>query len=60
MSSGIALLERAAHVARQYGELPERTDALMGVIGLVAIQIMKSSPDDHAELLEQIARAARK
>lgn len=57
--SGITLLERAAVACREYGELPDRTDALLGLIGIAAIQIIKSSPGDQAELLEQIARAAR-
>ena len=56
--SGISLLERAALVAREHGEIPARADAIIGMLALSVIGIIKTSPGDEAERLAQIARAA--
>lgn len=56
--AGISLLERAALVAREHGELPAHADAVIGMLALSIIGIIKTSPGDEAERLAQIARAA--
>lgn len=58
--SGITQLERAAQIARSMGEFSERTDGFIGLVATALIQVMKSCPEDQADLLEHIARAARR
>lgn len=56
---GIALLERAALCARDHAPLPERTDAILGQLGLIALRIVSQPPGDSAEDLEVLARVVR-
>lgn len=59
-NSGITLLERAAVSAREYGNLPPHADAILGMLALSIIAMVRTSPDDEADRLEQISRAARR
>ena len=58
MNSGTALLERAALVCREHGDLPDHAQAIIGMLALSIIRIVKTSPDDEAEQLALIAKAA--
>jgi hypothetical protein len=58
--TGLTLLERAAFVAREHGELPPHADAIIGMLALSIIGMVRFSPDDEAERLEQIAACARR
>ncbi len=55
VATGIALLERAAHAAREAGELPPRVDAAIGQLGLIAMRIMSRPPSDSAQDLIMLA-----
>lgn len=57
--TGIALLERAAHAAREAGELPPRVDAAIGQLGLIAMRIMSRPPSDSANDLVMLAGMLR-
>lgn len=56
---GIALLERAAHAARELGPLPPRVDAAIGQLGLIAVRIMSRPPSDSAQDLVMLAGMLR-
>lgn len=58
--TGIPLLERAALVAREHGELPPHANAIIGMLALSIIGMVRFSPDDEAERLAQIAECARR
>jgi hypothetical protein len=58
-TTGIGLLERAAHAARELGPLPERIDGLVGQLGLIAIALMTRPPSDSAADLEMLAKVVR-
>lgn len=57
--TGITLLERAAHAAREAGELPPRVDAAIGQLGLIAMRIMSRPPSDSAQDLVMLAGLLR-
>ena len=59
-NTGITLLERAARSAREIGALPHHADAVIGMLALSIIAMILTSPDDEADRLEQISRAARR
>lgn len=58
--SGITLLERAAKAAKDRGDLSSHADLIISMLALSIIGIIRTSPDDEAERLAQIARAARR
>lgn len=59
VTTGIALLERAAHAARELGLLPDRVDAAIGTLGLIAMRIMSKPLPDSALDLEMLAKIVR-
>ena len=59
-NAGIALLERAAHAARELGPFPDRVDGLIGQLGLIAIALMTKPPSDSAADLEMLDKVVRK
>lgn len=59
MTTGINLLERAAHAAREVGELSPRTDAALGTLGLIAMRIMTRPLPDSADDLIALAGMLR-
>lgn len=59
VTTGIALLERAAHTARELGPLPDRVDAAIGQLGLIAVRIMSRPMPDSALDLEMLAKMVR-
>lgn len=58
--AGVAALERAAALARDYHPLPEFTDALLGLIAKAAIGLIGGPISDQHELLLTIAKLARR
>lgn len=56
----MALLERAATVVRDQGDLPDHTAATIGMLALSIIRMVKSCPDDEAEQVAQIAVLMRR
>lgn len=56
--SGIKLLKSASDAANQLGELPPHTDAIVSGLAYVILLILRSSPDDHAELIHIVGRLA--
>ena len=58
-NTGIALLERAAHAARELGPFPPRVDAAIGQLGLIAMRIMSRPPSDSAQDLIMLAGLLR-
>lgn len=59
VTTGIALLERAAHAARELGPFPPRVDAAIGQLGLIAVRIMSRPPSDSAQDLVMLAGLLR-
>ena len=55
MNSALALMQRAMG-AVEATPLPDRTDAIVGQLALLIIQVVKTSPDDQAENAAQIAK----
>ena len=45
--------------ARELGHFPDRVDAFIGVLGILAIKAMKSSPEDINDLLRELGRLAK-
>lgn len=58
-ATGVLLLERAADTARELGPLPDRVDAAIGTLGLIAVRIMSKPPSDSALDLEMLAKIVR-
>lgn len=58
--NGVTKLERAAALARDYAPLPEFTDALLALIAKAAIGLVGGPISDQAELLDTIAKLARR
>lgn len=54
------LMERAAHVVRAQGDIPDHAAGVIGTLALIVIQIIKSSPGDQAEQVELLARMMRR
>ena len=51
ITAGIALLERAAHIARAHAPLPPKVDAALGTLGLIAVRLIgKPMPDSAADI----------
>jgi len=49
--TGIALLERAGHAARELGPFPPRVDGCLGTLGLIAMAMMtRPLPDCSPDL----------
>lgn len=46
-------------LARELGHFPDRVDAFLGVLGILAIKAMKSSPEDINGLLRELGRLAK-
>jgi len=58
-TTGIALLERAAHAARELGPLPPRVDGCLGTLALIALRMMTRPLPDSGDDLAMLARAVR-
>ncbi|MEI6644078.1 MAG: hypothetical protein WCL10_18815 [Novosphingobium sp.] len=58
-SSGIALLERAGHAARELGPFSDKLDGFLGQVGLIAIKMMKQPLPDCSDDLAMLARMVR-
>jgi hypothetical protein len=52
---GIALLERAAHAAREQGLFSGRVDGCLGQLGLIALKMMKQPLPDCSDDLVMLA-----
>lgn len=59
-SSGVALLERAGHAARELGPFSDKLDGFLGQLGLIAVKMMKQPLPDCSEDLEMLARMVRR
>ena len=57
--TGIALLERAAHAARELGPLPPRVDAAVGTAALIIMELMKRPMSDSANAAAMWAKGLR-
>lgn len=57
--TGTELLERAAEAARDFGPLPPRVDAAIGMLGLIAMRIMSKPLPDSANDLAMLAAMVR-
>jgi hypothetical protein len=57
--AGIALLERAAHAARELGPFSDKLDGFIGQLGLIAIKMMKQPLPDCSDDLAMLARMVR-
>jgi len=58
-TTGIALLERAAHAARELGPLPPRVDGCLGTLALIALRMMTRPLPDSGDDLAMLAKAVR-
>ena len=58
-SSGVKLLTSAANLARDIGAFDDRTDAFLGSLGIIAVKVMKSSPNELNDLLRELGRLAK-
>jgi hypothetical protein len=58
--AGVALLERAAHAARELGPFSDKLDGFLGQVGLIAVKMMKhplpDCSDDWAMLAAMVKR----
>jgi len=57
--AGVALLERAAHAARELGPFSDKLDGLLGQLGLIAVKMMKHPLPDCSDDLAMLAKAVR-
>lgn len=58
-NTGIDLLQRAAYAARELGPLPDKVDAAIGMLGLIAVRLMSKPLPDSALDLEMLAKMVR-
>ena len=59
-TTGIALLERAAHAARELGPLPPRVDGCLGTLALIALRMMTRPLPDSADDLAALSLSVRR
>jgi len=58
-TTGIALLERAAHIMRERAPLPDGIDALIGWMGLILIDVATKPKSDSANAADMWAKSLR-
>jgi len=58
-STGIALMERAAHAARELGPFSDKLDGFLGQLGLIAVKMMKQPLPDCSDDLAMLAQSVR-
>jgi len=59
VATGIALLERSAHAARELGPFSDKLDGFLGQLGLIALKMMTKPLPDCSDDLAMLARIVR-
>lgn len=58
-TTGIALLERAAHAARELGPFPPRVDGCLGTLALIALAMMTRPLPDCSPDLAMLSKSVQ-